>query len=82
MGGYFTSLVTKIGGDVQAASNSLSTQQASVNQIEKQISDVSGVSIDDEMANMLKFQRSYQAAAKALSVFDETLQNTIDMLKR
>ena len=39
-------------------------------QIDAQISGTEGVSMDDEMANLLRFQRSYQAAAKALSTFD------------
>jgi len=43
---------------------------------------VSGVSIDEEMAEMVKFQRSYQAAAKALTIFDQMTEDIINMVRR
>ena len=37
---------------------------------------------DEEMADLVKFQRSYQAAAKTISVLDEVTQDLIRMLNR
>jgi flagellar hook-associated protein 1 len=37
--------------------------------------------MDEEMANMLKFQRSYQAAAKALSIFNEVTEDLLAMVR-
>ena len=42
----------------------------------------SGVSLDEEMTNMLQFQRAYQAAAKVMSVVDSTLDTLINEIKR
>ncbi|MEV4514891.1 flagellar hook-associated protein FlgK [Dactylosporangium sp. NPDC049525] len=39
----------------------------------------SGVSLDEEMTNMLQFQRAYEAAAKVISVVDTTLDSLINM---
>jgi flagellar hook-associated protein 1 FlgK len=39
----------------------------------------SGVSLDEEMTNMLQFQRAYEAAAKVISVVDSTLDSLINM---
>jgi flagellar hook-associated protein 1 FlgK len=39
-----------------------------------QIQAVSGVSLDEESINLLTFQRQFQAAARFISVIDETLQ--------
>jgi flagellar hook-associated protein 1 FlgK len=58
------------------------TQVAIADQIERQRQAVSGVSLDDEMATMLRFQRSYQAAARALTVFDQVTEDLIGMLRR
>ena len=59
------------------------TTESSVNdQIKNQIQSVSGVSLDEEMADLVKFQRSYQAAAKTISVLDEVTQDLIRMLNR
>jgi flagellar hook-associated protein 1 FlgK len=50
-------------------------------QIDAQVQSVSGVSLDEEMSNMLQFQRSYQAAAKVLSAMDSLMGNLIDMVR-
>jgi len=42
--------------------------------LEAQVASVSGVSLDEEAINLLTFQRQFQAAARFISVIDETLQ--------
>lgn len=78
---FFGDLVGEIGRDSVAAQTSLETQNAVALQVDQQIQAVSGVSLDDEMANMLRFQRSYQAAAKVLSVFDQVTQDIINLIR-
>ena len=39
---------------------------------------VGGVSMDEEMSNMVKFQRGYQASARAMSTMDEMLDTLIN----
>ena len=80
--GYFSTLLATVGRDIASAKNDRETAYALGEQIESQIQDVSGVNLDDELANLQKFQRSYQASAKVLSVMDETLGDLINMLKR
>jgi flagellar hook-associated protein 1 FlgK len=41
---------------------------------------VSGVSIDEEMVNLIKFQQSYQATARMVTTVDELMQILNDML--
>jgi flagellar hook-associated protein 1 FlgK len=48
--------------------------------LELQKASYSGVSIDEEMANVIKFQRSYDASAKLISVADEMLETIINMV--
>ena len=38
---------------------------------------VSGVSLDEELTNLIKFQRAYQAAAQMISAADEMLQTLL-----
>ncbi|PJB96553.1 MAG: hypothetical protein CO080_02675, partial [Nitrospirae bacterium CG_4_9_14_0_8_um_filter_70_14] len=40
---------------------------------------VSGVSIDEEAANLVEFQRSYQAAAKVIATADQMLETLLNM---
>lgn len=79
---FYSDIVSSMGSDVAFYRASADTQSAVVDQIEQQRQSVSGVSLDDEMADMLRFQRSYQAAAKLLSVFDQMTNDLINMLNR
>lgn len=81
-GQYYGELVTTVGRDLSTSETQMDTQSLVLQQIDLQRQSVSGVSLDDEMANMLRFQRSYQAAAKALSVFDQVTEDLINMLRR
>ena len=82
LGGFYSSLVGDIGRQTASAGDSVDVGQAVAVQIDAQISETSGVSMDDEMANLLRFQRAYQAAAKALSTFDSMSETIINMLNR
>jgi flagellar hook-associated protein 1 FlgK len=74
---YYGQLVSQIGSDGQNALNSQSTQTALNQQIQNQISSTSGVNLDQEMTNLLQFQRSYQAAAQAVSSMDQVVQSLL-----
>lgn len=80
-GAYYSNLLTSIAADASTTKNHLATQTAVVQQIEAQRQSTSGVSLDEEMANMLRLQRSYQAAAKALSLFDQVSEDLINLIR-
>lgn len=81
-GQYHADRMAALGNDRAYFSSALDTQIAVVEQIENQRQAVSGVSLDDEMANLMRFQRSYQAAAKLVSIFDQSVQDLLGMLNR
>ena len=78
---YYDSVVTGVGQQVATATSTLSTQTAVSTQIQNQIQSVSGVSVDEEMTNMLQFQRSYQAAAQALNIANSTIGDLLTMMQ-
>lgn len=79
--GFYGDIVAGVGQDAATAHSLSATSSAVLQQIGQQVQSVSGVSLDDEMSNMLRFQRSYQAAAKALSVFDQTTEDLLNMIQ-
>jgi len=79
--GYYTELASGVGSDVDEYTTALSAKAAVLDQIDTQIQSISGVSLDDEMANMLRYQRSYQAAAKMLNMFDQVTDDLINMVR-
>jgi len=56
---------------VQSLDGDAESQDAFVRQFQSRREAISGVSLDDEMADLVKFQRAYQAAARIISMADE-----------
>ena len=56
-------------------------QKAVARMLEEQRISLGGVSIDEEMSNLLVFQRAFQANAKLISVLDEMLAEAINIVR-
>jgi flagellar hook-associated protein 1 len=67
-----------VGSDVQNAHDDQTNAQAVVTAIGNQRQSVSGVSLDEEMTNLITFQRGYQASARTLTAMDEMLDTLIN----
>ncbi len=67
----YQTLVTRIGSDAQAAQRSSDASSALLQSIQNRRLSVSGVSLDEEMSNLLQYQRGYQASARALTAMDD-----------
>jgi len=65
---FYADLVGDIGFETAAARDTLLAQDQLLAQLEADRQSVSGVNIDEEMVNMLKYQQSYEAAARFISV--------------
>jgi flagellar hook-associated protein 1 len=74
----YSGLVGTIGSDVANAQNASITSASVLTSLDARRQSVSGVSMDEEMANLVKFQRGYQAAARALSTMDDVLDTLIN----
>ena len=77
----WAALVYDVGADVNRAESEQASRQEIINQIEQLRDSVSGVSIDEEAAMMLRYQRAYEANARFFSVIDQTIE-TLLSLKR
>ena len=76
---FYRNLVTTLGTEIQVAQDTRFNQQLLRDQIENQRESVSGVSLDEEMTNLIKYQRALEAAAKIVRVVDEVLETVIQM---
>lgn len=79
MDSYYSSLVAQVGVDVQNAVNNEKFNDTILSQYVQRKESVSGVSLDEEMSDLLKFQHSYQAAAKLISICDEMMQTLLSV---
>jgi flagellar hook-associated protein 1 len=74
----YAGLIARVGSDVQTAQANQTTSQAVVSAIGNQRQSVSGVSLDEEMTNLISFQRGYEASARTLTAMDQMLETLID----
>jgi flagellar hook-associated protein 1 FlgK len=74
----YGAFVAQVGGDVQAADNGQQTQQQVLAALDTQRQSVSGVSLDEEMTNLITYQRGYQAAARVMTTVDQMLDTLIN----
>jgi len=73
----YAALVGQIGDDVQSAQRTQTTQQAVVTATQNQRESISGVSLDQEMTNLVSEQRGYQASAQTLNTLSSVLETLL-----
>jgi flagellar hook-associated protein 1 FlgK len=77
---YFNALISQAGGDVQNASLKLERHTITVDEMNNYRESVSGVSLDEEMVNLVKFQHGYSAAAKLIDTVKQMMDTVINMV--
>ena len=78
----YATLVARVGHDTSVAESSAKSSASLLSTIENRKLSVSGVSLDEEMGNMIRFQRGYQAASRTMSAMDEMLDVLINRTGR
>ncbi len=76
----YEALVNRVGTDTQQAGNNVQTLQTEQNQMKAYQTSISGVSLDQELTNMIQYQHSFEAAAKVVTTADSMYQTIIGMV--
>lgn len=74
---FYESIIVKLGVDAEKANTMLENKKALLHHLQKRQESVAGVSLDEEMVNMIKFQNSYNAASRLITAIDEMLETLI-----
>lgn len=77
---YWRSLAASVGVKSQEADRMVTNQTNLLSELENKRQNLSGVSLDEEMTNMIKFQQAYNAAARHITAIDELLDVLINRL--
>ena len=76
--GYLKNLVVELGVGSAHCANMLTSQQALVSNLEGRKESVSGVSVDEEMVQLMKYQHMYNASSRVITSIDEALDKLIN----
>lgn len=77
---YIKTLISTLGVDGQQYTNYLDTQEGIMQQIDNRRQAVSGVSLNEEMTNLVKYQQIYAASAKMIQSYSEVIDILINRL--
>lgn len=79
IGQYYANLVSTVGADRRSVKTNSEYNTALNNDLYDRVSSVTGVNMDEEMSNLIKFQHSYTAAAKLITTADQMLQTLLGL---
>lgn len=77
---YIKTVISSMGVDGQQAKAHLDNQRIMTNQIDNRRQSISGVSIDEEMGNLVRYQHAYNASAKMIQTYSELLEVLVNRL--
>jgi flagellar hook-associated protein 1 FlgK len=76
---YYANLVFKVGNEVATNSAAQDASGLILQQLENQRSSISGVSLDEEAGNLLRYQRAFEAAARVVSTISEVMDTAVNL---
>lgn len=79
---YIKAAVSNLGVDAQETESLATNQTVLLMQVNKERQEVSGVSLDEEMGNMIKFQHAYNASARMVTAMDEMIDIVVNRMGR
>ena len=79
LGGYYITLVSQVGADASAANYNYQYQSTMASNLDSQQNSISGVNLDEELTNLMKYQNSYQCAAKLITTADQMMQTVLGL---
>jgi len=81
IGGYYSAFMARVGQDVAGSATALAREQTIAAQNSTQREALSGVSLDEEMVNLIKYQMAYNAAGRVTSIVSELMDTLMSLGK-
>ena len=78
---FYSGMAARLGNEISNAGADQHASELILGQLQKQRDSISGVSLDEEAANLIRYQRAFEAAARVVSVIDEMTQTVINLGK-
>lgn len=78
---YLSTVVGKTGVQIKSLETKSDSQEALVQQVLQRRESTTGVSLDEELTDLVKYQRAYEASAKIFNVVNEVLQQIMQLVR-
>ena len=71
--------MASLGQSLSSVNSQIDNQAVVENMLSKQRDSISGVSLDEEMTDLIRFQKAFQASARLITTIDEMLDTIVNM---
>ena len=78
---FYSNIVSQVGTDVESAQDEEESVGLVITQLQNQRSNTSGVSLDEEAANLIQYQRAYEAAAEVVSAINNISNDFLTVIE-
>jgi flagellar hook-associated protein 1 FlgK len=78
-GDAYNQVVSQLGAQLANANDQVTNQQTVAGMLANQRDSISGVSMEEEMTNLVTFQRAYQASAQIMATVNQMLQTLVNL---
>jgi flagellar hook-associated protein 1 FlgK len=76
---FYGQMVSYVGNRANVADVALTAQEASKQQVMLSREEISGVNLDEEAANLIRFQQAYQASSRVIQVAQDMFKNLLEL---
>jgi flagellar hook-associated protein 1 FlgK len=77
----YQAMLVQLGVNASSANLQSDSQDALLSQTTNLVESVSGVNTDEEATSLIIYQRAYQAAAKVITITDDIMASTLDIIR-
>lgn len=77
---FYNALISKLGSESRTAEDAVMRQKDNLKELNNMRQSVMGVSLDEEMSNMVQFQHAYNASARVINTMNELLDTIINRM--
>lgn len=77
--GYLSTTVSDVGTKVSNLDSSLKTQKSVMGEVKSRLTSVTGVDVEEELTDMIKYQRAYQASARVFSTCNDLMDTLLNL---
>ena len=78
--GFYNTIISRLGVNSASADASAKNANDSITGLEQRRQSVQGVNVEEEMVNLMRFQRGFEASSRAFKTLDDTIQTLMNMI--
>ena len=81
-GEFIASTAARVGQDLRTADADLETYQLAETRIQQDREQLGAVNVDEEVTDLMRYQRAFQGTSKVIGVLDQLLETVVTSLVR